>query len=587
MRPSLLSDCLKQVWSQAFAVFMFSAATSLLMLVSSIYMMQVFDRILSSGSHDTLIWLTLASLLAIAAFGVLEHARRDILARAGTWLEAELSKQVIARSIDAYLTGSRGEASLADIADLKAFLSGEAILAFIDAPWMPLFIGIIWMMHPVLGAVALGGAIVLFGFALLNDLITRKRTARAAGESRALNSEAEKIVEQAEVVRALGMIGPMLARWSERQRHIQAGAHEARDLTEIFSNATRAVRMALQILILGFGAFLVLRGNLTSGGMIAASIILGRALTPVERALGAWRSWVSARRALSRLTGLFDTIADGAEKMALPAPRGRISLSDVRFTPRGSQEPVLQRLDFAIEPGTTCGIIGPSGSGKSTLCRLIVGAWKPSYGHVRLDGADLSSWGADELGRYVGYLPQDVQLFAGTVAENIARMGPLIGEAVTRAAMLADVHEMILQMPNGYETDVGLYGSKLSGGQRQRIGLARAFYCDPVLFVLDEPNSNLDSAGEEALLRALREIKRLQKTVLIVAHQPSALRTADTLIVLRDGTIETAGPRDEVLKQLSVQQRRASPIRIVRAASPVARTEDPVAAATAQGSGHV
>ena len=586
MKTSLFSDCLRQVRQQAFTVFMFSAGANLLMLVSSVYMMQVFDRVLSSGSHDTLLWLTLAALLGMAAFGMLEHARRCVIAGVGTWLEAQLSTAIIARSIDARLAGSPSEASLADLADLKAFLSGEAILAFLDAPWMPLFIGIIWLMHPVLGALALGGAILLFGFALLNDFVTRARTARVAGETRGLNSEAEKIVDQAEIVRALGMTGPMLARWGERQRRVQAATNETRDVTEVISNTTRAVRMALQILILGFGAYLVLAGELTSGGMIAASIILGRALSPVERALGAWRSWVSARRALGRLTALFDAMPEGAERMTLPAPRGRVTLTEVRYTPPGSHEPILQRLEFAIEPGTTCGVIGPSGSGKSSLCRLIIGAWKPSYGHVRLDGADLSSWHPDELGRYIGYMPQEVQLFPGTVAENIARMGPINAEAVARAAMLADVHEMILRMPAGYETDVGRYGSKLSGGQRQRIGLARALYGDPVLLVLDEPNSNLDGAGEEALFRTLSELKKHQKTVLIVAHQPSALRTADTLIVIRDGIIETTGPRDEVLKQLSVHQRPASPVTLVRVPASVARDQDPVAAGHGAGTGH-
>jgi ATP-binding cassette subfamily C exporter for protease/lipase len=583
MKTSLFSACLRQVRLQAFTVFMFSAGANLLMLVSSIYMMQVFDRILSSGSHDTLLWLTFAALLGMAAFGILEHARRRITAGTGSWLEAELSTPVIARSIDARLAGSPAEASLADIADLKAFLSGEAILAFFDAPWMPLFIGIIWLMHPVLGALALSGAILLFGFALLNDLVTRARTARAAGETRALNSEAEKIVEQAEVVRSLGMTGPVLARWSERQRRVHAVTLATSNVTEVISNTTRAVRMALQILILGLGAFLVLAGDLTSGGMIAASIILGRALSPVERALGAWRSWVSARKALSRLTALFDAIPAGTEKMKLPAPRGRISLTQVHYTPPASREPILQRLEFAVEPGTTCGVLGPSGSGKTTLCRIIIGAWKPSYGHVRLDGADLSCWEPDELGRYIGYLPQDVQLFPGTVAENIARMGPINAEAVARAAMLADVHEMILRMPAGYETDVGSYGSKLSGGQRQRIGLARALYGDPVLVVLDEPNSNLDSAGEEALFRTLRELKKNQKTVLIVAHQPSALRTADTLIVMRDGTIETNGTRDEVLKQLSVHQQHTSPMRLVLAPGQVARAKNAVAVGRSAG----
>jgi len=586
MKGSLYTDCMRQVRSQAFTVFVFSAAANLLMLVSSVYMMQVFDRILATGSLDTLLWLTLAALVGMAAFGMLEHARRCIASGAGTWLEAQLSEPVIARNIDARLASSPAEASLADIGDLKAFLSGEAILAFVDAPWMPLFIGIIWLMNPILGALALGGAVLLFGFALLNDLATRTRTARSSGEARALHAEAEKIVDQAEVVRSLGMSGAMLARWGERQRRIQSVANEARDITERISNTTRAVRMALQILILGVGAYLVLAGDLTSGGMIAASIILGRALSPVERALGAWRSWVSARRAMGRLSALFKAVPGDSERMSLPAPSGRLNISQLRYAPPGAREPILHQIDLAVVPGTTCGVIGPSGSGKSTLCRLIVGAWKPTYGHVRIDGADVCSWHPDALGPHIGYMPQEVHLFPGTVAANIARMGQIDADAVARAAMLADVHEMILRMPNGYETDVGVHGSKLSGGQRQRIGLARALYGDPVLLVLDEPNSNLDSAGEEALFSTLSELKKRQKTVLIVTHQPSALRTADTLVVIRDGTIETSGPRDEVLKKLSVHRGRAGPLTLVRASATATRDQEAAATGDAGVNAH-
>jgi len=321
----------------------------------------------------------------------------------------------------------------------------------------------------------------------------------------------------------------------------------------LLSSVTKTSRMALQILIMGVGAYLVLSGELTSGGMIAASIILGKALSPVERALGAWRGCISARKARSNLTGLFDVLPEEKSRTPLPPPTGRLAIEGLRYAPAGIDEPILKRLDMVIEPGMTCGIVGASGSGKSTLCRLVVGAWKPTSGHVRLDGADVSFWDSDELGRHVGYLPQEPKLFPGTIAENIARMGKINADAVARAARLADVHEMILRLPQGFETDVGAQGHKLSGGQRQRIALARAFYGDPVLIVLDEPNANLDGQGEDALLRALTEMKQRGKTILIVAHQPSAFRTADKLVVLGDGVIQAQGPRSEILRSLTIR----------------------------------
>ena len=557
MPKNFFAACMMQVKSQLWPVAIFSLAVNILMLVSSIYMQQVFDRVLTSGSIDTLVWLTVAAALGIMAYGLIEHARRRLLARIGTWVEIELSEPVIRRGIDARLAGSRSEASQADVADLKNFLSGEAILAFLDAPWMPVFIAVVWLMHPALGMLAVAGALVLFLLAVGNDLLTRAAAAQAAAGSRALQVSAQQAIEYAETLRPLGMVDSLLTRWRQQQRLVHAKSHASLEVTEAVSNITKTVRLALQVFILGIGAYLTLRGELSSGGMIAASIVLGRALSPVERALGAWRSWVMARRAYHNLKGLFAALPERRPPMPLPPPKGLLTLEAVRFAPPGAAEPILQRIDARIEAGTTCGLIGPSGSGKSTLCRLIVGAWQPSYGHVRLDGAEIGNWDPAALGRHIGYLPQQIELFAGTVAENIARLGTLEPEAVARAARLADVHEMILRLPEGYETDVGAHGHRLSGGQRQRLGLARALYGDPALVVLDEPNANLDTAGERALLNALAELKRLGRTVLIVAHQPTMLRTADTVLMLKDGLVDGFGPRDEILKQLIVQAQRA------------------------------
>ncbi|GJD77532.1 transporter HasD [Methylobacterium gregans] len=553
MPRDFFAACLTQVKAQLWPVAIFSLAVNLLMLVSSIYMQQVFDRVLSSGSVDTLVWLTVAAALGIGAYGLIEHARRRLLARIGTWIEIELSEPVIRRGIDARLAGVRSEASQADVADLKGFLSGEAILAFLDAPWMPVFIVVVWLMHPALGMLAVGGALLLFLLAVGNDLLTRTVAAQAAAGSRALQVSSQQAIEYAETLRPLGMVDSLLTRWRQQQRLVHAKMHASLEVTEAVSNITKTVRLALQVFILGIGAYLTLRGELSSGGMIAASIVLGRALSPVERALGAWRSWVMARRAYHNLKELFAVLPDRRPPMPLPPPKGLLTLEAVRFATPGAAEPILQRVDARIEAGTTCGLIGPSGSGKSTLCRLIVGAWQPTNGHVRLDGAEIGNWDPAALGRHVGYLPQQVELFAGTVAENIARLGTLEPEAVARAARLADVHEMILRLPEGYETDVGVHGHRLSGGQRQRLGLARALYGDPALVVLDEPNASLDTAGERALMGALAELKRLGRTVLIVAHQPNMLRTADTVLMLKDGLVDGFGPRDEILRQIIAQ----------------------------------
>lgn len=555
----IFRSAMRQVKLQLRTVAVFSLATNLLLLASSIYMLQVFDRVLSSGSLDTLFWLTVAAMVAIAAYGLLEHARRRILAKAGAWTEMKLSAPVIRRVIDSRLAGIKSKAGLSDLSDLKAFISGEAILAFLDAPFMPLFILVIWLIHPALGMLALGGAFFLFTLAIANDFFTHAGARNAAAKNKGLHSLAQRTMDQAETVRSLGMTGNLLRTWQERQKEVHGLTHQAQDVTEGFANVTRASRLALQVLILGVGAYLVLQGNLTSGGMIAASIILSRALSPVERALTAWRTWSAARIATRNLRELFDTLPERSEPMVLPPPTGRIDIEALRYETAGVNEPILKRIDLALEAGRTCGIIGPSGSGKSSLCRLIVGAWGPSAGHVRLDGADISRWDPDLLGRHIGYLPQQVDLLPGTIAQNIARMGNVDSQAVTKAAQLADVHEMILRLPAGYDTEVGA-GAALSGGQRQRIGLARALYGDPVLIVLDEPNSNLDHAGELALRRTLERLKELERTVFIVAHHPSALRSADRVLLIRDGMVAAFGERDEVLRAVSTSATGVVPL---------------------------
>jgi PrtD family type I secretion system ABC transporter len=553
---TVFDDCMAQVRRQMLPLGIFSLGANLLLLVSSIYMLQVFNRVLSSGSVDTLLWLTVAAVFAIAVYGVLELARRRLLSRTAAWLDNELAGPVIRRGVEARLTGVRSEAGLSDLQEMRSFLAGDAILAFLDAPWMPVFIAVIWLMHPLLGWLALAGAIILLIVAVANDLLTRRSLQQSRAGLQRNQRGARHYVDNAETVRALGMLGPLLDRWQDVRRCLRDDTERASAVTSALTYFTKSVRFALQILILGIGAWLVLQGELTGGGMIAASVILSRALSPVERALGAWRSYVSARAAHGNLAKFFQTARGGDASFMLPKPAGRLAIENVRFQPAHTSEPIIKKVDLSLEPGQTCGIIGPSGSGKSTLCRLVVGAWQPTAGHVRLDGADVTSWDPDELGKHIGYLPQTVELFPGTIAQNIARMRAVDDAAVIEAAMLADVHEMILRLPDGYDTDVGTHGHRLSGGEKQRIALARALFGEPALIVLDEPNSNLDGAGEQALHKALMEIKCRQRTILIVAHHPSTLRTADKLLVLKEGRVAAFGERDGMLRALMQSQQR-------------------------------
>jgi ATP-binding cassette subfamily C exporter for protease/lipase len=541
------------------ALVTFSFLANLLLLVSAIYMLQIYDRVLSSGSMDTLLWLTVVALAAIAIYGLLEHARRLILGRIGSWLEGELSGPVIRRSMEARLAGATGaDASLRDVADLRGFIGGEGILAFLDAPWMPVFIAFIWLMHPMLGLLAAAGAAVLFLGALANDLMTRTRQQRTVAVLRQNQAAALRFVESAETITPLGMAGTVLARWQARWQDGHAERQRLAETTAAIGNFSRAFRLALQVMILGLGAYYVLQGQMTAGGMIAASIILSRALSPIERSIGAWRSFVSAKAAYRNLQRLLGTANPEAISVRLPRPHGRLAVQELLYLAPQSRDMIINNVSFEVEPGQTCAIVGPSGAGKSSLCRLLVGAWKPSHGHVRLDGADVSTWDPEDLGPYIGYLPQQVEVFPGTVAENITRLREVDSAALIAAAKLAGIHDMILRLPDGYKTDVGLHGNRISLGQRQRIGLARALFGDPPLIVLDEPNSNLDSEGDQALIRALAHLKQQGRTILIVTHQPVPLQLADKILVLKEGSVAAFGNRDEILKMIMGGRRSIS-----------------------------
>lgn len=532
------------------ALFVFSFLVNILLLVSAIYMLQIFDRVLTSGSVDTLLWLTVVTIAAIVVFGILELARRRLLTRISSWLDSEMGPLVVRQLIKSKLSKTPSQANLGDVSDYRAFYSGDAILTFLDAPWTPVFLFLIWLLHPVLGVVAITGAVVLLAVAALNNALTRSRHAEHLVQQRAQQAAATRYIEYAETVSVLGMTEALIHRWTDRLMRTQGlGLHVADTMTSLFS-FSRATRLALQVFILGVGAYLVIQAELTPGGMIAGSIILSRALSPVERSITAWRSYAAYKAAKDRLAPLLREDINPTENLELPSPTGRLDIEIVKFSPSANDVLTLQNIKAQLAPGELCCVIGPSGSGKSTLCRLIVGAWRPDEGSVRLDGADVASWDPEQLGPYIGYLPQEVELFPGTIAENIARMQSASDEEIIEAAKLAGIHEMILGLPNGYDTEVGVHGGLLSGGQRQRIGLARAFFREPTLLILDEPNSNLDGEGELALLQAVASLKKRRRTMVIVTHQQNMLRAADKLMVINAGNLAAFGPRDEILKSL-------------------------------------
>ncbi|WP_170608532.1 type I secretion system permease/ATPase [Ruegeria arenilitoris] len=550
MKINRFEQIMRSVRGQLPALFVFSFFSNILLLSTPVYMLQIFDRVLPSGSLDTLIWLSLMIIVAVIVYALMEQVRKKLLTRVGDWLEAELSPVVINRAMQARLRESHTQANLDDVSDIRSFIGGEAILAFLDAPWTPVFVAVIWLLHPLLGTIAVAGALLLFSVALLNDWATRGKHDWVIRSQRASAAAASDYVSNAETILPMGMAGGLITGWMNQRQHVRSESVALADTNARLFNLSRALRLMLQVAVLGTGAALVQFAELTPGGMIAASIILSRALNPIERSITAWRSFISYRKARARLAAMFRQIPDAIQALELPRPRGALVVEAAGFMPKGISAPVLRRVDFKLAPGEACGLIGPSGAGKSTLCKLLVGAYRPDFGTVRLDGADISGWDPEQMGPQIGYLPQEVELFPGTVAENIARMRGAKDAEIVEAAQLIGAHEMILGMPDGYESQVGLHGSNLSGGQRQRVGLARAVFGDPAFLVLDEPNSNLDGDGELALFRALTKLKEASCTIVIVAHQPNLLRVADKVLVLRDGLVSKFGPRDEVLKSL-------------------------------------
>jgi len=546
----------KACGSAFLATAVFSFFLNLLILVVPLYMLQVFDRVLSSRSESTLVMLTLVAGFMLVILGLLEIVRARVLVRTGVKFEALLKDRVFAavfeRSVGA--PGATRTQALQDLDALRQFLTGSGLLALLDAPWTPIFIGVIFLLHPWLGVASIAGAVLLLALALLNEALTRRPLKDASERAIKANNFTETSLNNAEVLKAMGMLGGIRRRWY--QHRLASVGHQARasDRAGVVLAGTKVVRLYLQILLLGIGAYLTMQQIITPGAMIAAAILLGRALAPVELAVGNWRGFVTARAALSRLDELLESVPADKPGMRLPRPEGRVRFEQVVAAAPGGDpaSPILKGVTFELAPGSALGVIGPTAAGKSTLARLMVGVWRATRGTVRLDGADVYEWNRADLGNHVGYQPQEVKLFDGTVAENIARFGNVDAEAVVAAARKAAAHELILRLPRGYDTIVGSQGHTLSGGQRQRIGLARALYGDPSLVVLDEPNTNLDQPGERALLATISDLKRAGKTVVVIAHRPNILVDVDRILCINEGVMEALGPRDEVIARYTL-----------------------------------
>jgi len=544
-----LNSALRSCISAFGACAAFSFVINILMLASPIYMLQVYDRVLTTGHVDTLIMITFIVTIALAVMCALDTLRTVIMTRIGCWLNEQLGPAYLACGVRGRLKGDPyGAQSFQDISQIQNFIATQGLTAFFDFPWVPLFVALIWMLHPMLGLVAISSAVVLFVLSIANEFATRKASESASKAQIEAIRLADAAIRNAEVVHSMGMLSAMTARWASLNIAVIDGLRRGGEIGGGVLATTKFVRFFVQVAILGVGAWLVLKAELTPGGMIAGSILLGRALAPVEVAMGAWRNFMTTRFAYGRLKKAIEEHPQPLERTRLPAPTGRIAVDQVTFVAPNTDTLILSKVSFSVEPGEALAIIGPSGAGKSTLCRLLVGLAVPNVGEVRLDGSQVHHWEPAQIGTHIGYLPQDVELFTGSVRDNIARMTTkATDEEILTAATLAHAHDIIQHLPQGYDTQIGDRGVRLSGGQRQRVGLARAVFGTPQLIILDEPNANLDQAGEAALSEAIFSLKKRGAALVIVGHRPSTLAQADKVLVLKEGFVAMYGPRDEVL----------------------------------------
>ncbi|WP_158272050.1 type I secretion system permease/ATPase [Marinicauda salina] len=553
---TVLDNALRQARPGFIAVGVFSLFLNLLYLTVPLYMLQVFDRVLGSGSRETLLYLTLIALVALLVLGALDAVRANVLTRIGSWLHARSAQTILGATMKARMfRSSFAGQPLRDLQQVQNFCSGPTAGPFFDAPWVPVFIVFLWLLHPWLGLLGIAGAIVMFILALANEIATRKRLHEASESQAKAFDQAQRLSEQYETVHAMGMADALTRRWSVSASAAQSSGVAAAERGGWLAGLSRFVRLGLQVTVLGLGALLVLRGHLSGGAMIAGSIMLGRALSPVEQSIGAWRAFSGARESFGRLQTLLRNFAPGAEPMSLPEPRGQVQVENLFVRAPGTDRLILKNVSLSLNPGQALAVLGPSASGKTTLCRSICGVADPFRGSVRIDGAEHGKWPRSQLGRAIGYLPQEVELFPGTIRENIARMTDAPAEDVLAAARLAGVHEVVLALPDGYDTMIGPGQAQLSGGQRQRIGLARALFGDPKLVVLDEPAAHLDQSGELALARAIERIKRAGAAVVIVSHSRPALELVDNILVLKEGQVDVYDSAEKVLAVLDERRR--------------------------------
>ena len=550
------------------ATALMSGMSNILMLTGAIFMLEIYDRVLPSRSLPTLVALVILAAGLFTAQGILDLIRGRILVRIGARLDEELSSRVYETIVRLPLkVGNRSDGlqQLRDLDSVRSFLSGAGPTALFDLPWLPIYLAICFLFHPYIGLAALAGAIILGCLTLMTEMLTREPTKAATGFGNTRNALAEASRRNAEALRAMGMTPRIAVLWHDANRKYMDSQQRASDVAGGFGSASRALRMMLQSGVLAVGAYLVINQQATAGIIIAGSILSARALAPVDLAITNWRGFVAARQSWQRLTNLLLLLPAQTTPMALQPPAKSLTVENVTAAPPGSDRIAVADVSFALQAGHGLGIIGPSGSGKSSLARLLIGVWQPARGRVRLDGAALEQWPPETLGACVGYLPQDVELLAGTVAQNIARFAsPLDPQTVSAAATAAGVHDLIVSLPDGYETQIGESGAALSAGQAQRIALARALYGNPFLVVLDEPNSNLDAEGDEALSRAITSVRARGGIVVVVAHRPSAIASVDQLLMMNQGRAQAFGPKEDVLAR--VVQRDAGgarPLKVV------------------------
>jgi ATP-binding cassette subfamily C protein EexD len=552
--PSELARALRICRASFAYVGLFSMCINLLLLTPSVYMLAVYDRVMPSSSESTLLMLTLIVVFLFCAMGGLEWIRTQILITASTRLDQILAPRVFDAVFSKSL-GTNGRVTtaqpLSDLLQLRQFLTGQGLFAFFDAPWFPIYVLLLFLFHWSFGLLGVVSALVLSALALWSELSTRGDLEQASRESIEAQQFTQQHLRNAEVIEAMGMLGRLRERWREKQLNALALQGRASARSGLINATSKIYRQVIQSLALGLGAYLAIHHEISAGVVISGSILLGRALAPLDLMIGSWKGFIGARTAYKRLEQLLEEVPEKSTPMRLPPPRGRLQLEGVVVAPIGATEPVLKGINLAIESGDVVAIIGPSAAGKSTLVRTMLGLHLPQRGYVRLDGAEMQHWDREQLGEHIGYLPQDVEMLDGSVNENIARFGTVDPDKVVAAADLAGVHEMILRLPKAYDTRIAGAHGMLSAGQLQRLALARALYGEPCLVVLDEPNSNLDQAGDAAFFEALKQLKQRGSTVVVVSHRQNVLNFVDKILVLNEGQVGLYGPRDQVMEGLA------------------------------------